>query len=68
MNRLSTTIALTLLLTAGPALAQSIQPVYSFGSAAIVPFGGLVQSADGNFYGTLSSAGDSVSVMVACSK
>ena len=50
MKKLILTMALALLLSIATALAQSIQPIYSFPQGPLVPFASLVQGADGNFY------------------
>jgi uncharacterized repeat protein (TIGR03803 family) len=45
------------LLGVSEALAQTIQPIYSFPESPATPFAGLLQGPDGNFYGTTWEGG-----------
>ncbi len=49
--------AIMVSLAAAGAGAQNIQPIYSFSQSPAIPFAGLTQGPDGNFYGTTWSGG-----------
>jgi len=50
-------IALALMFSIATLKAQNIQPIYSFPQSPAVPFAGLAEGPDGNFYGTAFEGG-----------